>query len=48
VGLTAGASAPERLVEEVISLLRQRYGAERAEMDGERETVRFPLPKSLQ
>ena len=47
VGITAGASAPEQLVSEVLGLLQERFGAERGEMLGERESVRFPLPRSL-
>ena len=48
VGVTAGASAPEVLVEGVIGHLR-RWGAETVEEDpGRRESVVFPLPKALQ
>ncbi len=48
VGITAGASAPEELVDRVIERLRN-WGAEPpAEDDGRRETVTFPLPKDLQ
>lgn len=48
IGLTAGASAPEVLVEQVIDKLRS-WGAETAEEDGgTRENVTFPLPKALQ
>lgn len=47
VGLTAGASAPEILVEEVIERLRS-YGAEIVqEMDGEDEHVVFAVTPSL-
>jgi 4-hydroxy-3-methylbut-2-enyl diphosphate reductase len=47
VGLTAGASAPDVLVQEVIALLRA-YGATSVRtLDGIRETVKFPLPKGL-
>ena len=47
VGLTAGASAPDVLVREVIQQLR-RYGATSVRtLDGIRETVKFPLPKGL-
>jgi 4-hydroxy-3-methylbut-2-enyl diphosphate reductase len=45
VGLTAGASAPEVLVERVIQRLRE-LGADRViPLAGEAETVNFPLPK---
>ena len=48
VGVTAGASAPEELVRQVIDRLRE-WGASLPEEDqGERETVTFPLPKALQ
>lgn len=47
VGLTAGASAPDVLVQQVIAQLRA-YGATTLRtLDGIRETVKFPLPKGL-
>ncbi|MDJ0738166.1 MAG: 4-hydroxy-3-methylbut-2-enyl diphosphate reductase [Gammaproteobacteria bacterium] len=47
VGVTAGASAPEVLVESVIEHLR-RHGADGVEEDsGEPETIVFALPKNL-
>ena len=47
VGLSAGASAPEVLVENVIRQLRD-WGAETVEEDsGRPETVVFALPKNL-
>jgi 4-hydroxy-3-methylbut-2-en-1-yl diphosphate reductase len=47
VGVTAGASAPKILVDELISRLKQ-LGAQRVmEMDGELENVRFSVPKAL-
>jgi len=47
VGVTAGASAPEVLVQQVIEKLRS-LGAERVEeIEGIAEKVIFPLPKSL-
>jgi 4-hydroxy-3-methylbut-2-enyl diphosphate reductase len=47
IGLTAGASAPEVLVESVIQQLQQ-WGADSVEEDsGEPETVVFALPKNL-
>ena len=47
VGLTAGASAPEVLVENVIRQLRE-WGADSVEQDGgQPETVVFALPKNL-
>jgi 4-hydroxy-3-methylbut-2-enyl diphosphate reductase len=47
VGLTAGASAPEELVFDVIEALRRHGPLEVEEMDGERETLEFRLPKEL-
>ncbi len=47
VGLTAGASAPEVLVDEVIRRLRQLGALSVRKMDGIEETVKFPLPKGL-
>ena len=47
IGLTAGASAPEVLVESVIGQLKE-WGAESVEADdGKPETVVFALPKNL-
>src|ERR1700733_11287601 len=47
VGVTAGASAPEVLVQGVIAQLRQWGGEVAAELDGRKEHVIFALPKSL-
>jgi 4-hydroxy-3-methylbut-2-enyl diphosphate reductase len=47
VGVTAGASAPEVLVQEVISRLREFGASEVAEIAGITERVTFPLPKNL-
>jgi 4-hydroxy-3-methylbut-2-enyl diphosphate reductase len=47
VGLTAGASAPEVLVNQVIDRLRALGALSVRKMDGVQETVRFPLPKGL-
>ena len=47
VGVTAGASAPEVLVQGVVERLRQLGAAEVREMDGITESVVFPLPKTL-
>jgi 4-hydroxy-3-methylbut-2-enyl diphosphate reductase len=47
VGVTAGASAPEVLVQEVVNRLRS-MGAKRVDqLDGIEERVTFPLPKGL-
>jgi 4-hydroxy-3-methylbut-2-en-1-yl diphosphate reductase len=47
VGLTAGASAPEVLVERVISRIKSLGAVSVRKMDGIEETVKFPLPKGL-
>ena len=41
VGITAGASAPERLVEDVVRFLQAHGGGEARGMEGEEETIRF-------
>ena len=47
VGVTAGASAPEQLVRDVIAHL-QALGAEQVlELEGEPENITFALPKAL-
>ena len=47
VGLTAGASAPEILVQQVIERIRSFGAVSVRKMDGIEETVKFPLPKGL-
>jgi 4-hydroxy-3-methylbut-2-en-1-yl diphosphate reductase len=47
VGLTAGASAPEVLVQGVIARLRELGAVSVRKMDGITETIKFPLPKGL-
>ena len=47
VGVTAGASAPEILVEQVIARLRELGGEAPRENGEHRETVTFSLPKAL-
>jgi 4-hydroxy-3-methylbut-2-enyl diphosphate reductase len=47
VGLTAGASAPEVLVQEVIDRVKSLGAVAVRRMDGIQETVKFPLPKGL-
>ncbi|HWQ85952.1 4-hydroxy-3-methylbut-2-enyl diphosphate reductase [Brevundimonas sp.] len=47
LGITAGASAPERLIEDLIDAVRARFNAEVVEDAGERETVAFKLPRLL-
>ena len=47
VGITAGASAPEILVQEVISYLMSKGGHEIIEVEGAKESVNFPVPSSL-
>jgi 4-hydroxy-3-methylbut-2-enyl diphosphate reductase len=47
VGLTAGASAPDILVQRVIARLREMGAVSLRKLDGVVETVHFPLPKGL-
>lgn len=47
VGLTAGASAPEILVLQVIERIKALGAVAVRKMDGVEETVKFPLPKGL-
>lgn len=47
IGLTAGASAPEILVEQVVARLRAWGVSEVEEQDGIREQVVFALPREL-
>ncbi len=48
IGLTAGASAPEILVENVIDRLKEWGAEDPIETSGKREEVVFSLPKELQ
>ena len=47
VGLTAGASAPDVLVQDVIQRLRAMGAVSVRTLDGIQETIKFPLPKGL-
>jgi len=47
IGVTAGASAPEVLVSELVARLRVLGATDVVEMDGISESVVFPLPKVL-
>ncbi|HET9372236.1 MAG TPA: hypothetical protein VFO19_18370, partial [Vicinamibacterales bacterium] len=47
VGVTAGASAPESLVQEVVERLRDWGGREAVEVVGREERVVFGLPQAL-
>ncbi|WP_298292264.1 4-hydroxy-3-methylbut-2-enyl diphosphate reductase [Thiomonas sp.] len=47
IGLTAGASAPEALVEQVIVRLKQLGAVSVQQMAGVSESVQFPLPRGL-
>ena len=48
VGITAGASAPEILVQNVITRLQEWGGESVEDLDGRKETISFSLPKVLQ
>jgi 4-hydroxy-3-methylbut-2-enyl diphosphate reductase len=45
--ITAGASAPEDLVQEVVDWIQARYGATLEEVTVRQESVHFPLPREL-
>ena len=47
VGVTAGASAPDVLVQEVIARLNELGAGSVSELEGTAENVVFPLPKGL-
>jgi 4-hydroxy-3-methylbut-2-enyl diphosphate reductase len=47
VGITAGASAPEVLVEDVIDALRRLGPVAVSELTGRQETIEFRLPPEL-
>jgi 4-hydroxy-3-methylbut-2-enyl diphosphate reductase len=47
IGLTAGASAPDVLVQQVVARLRELGAVSVRTLDGVQETVKFPLPKGL-
>ncbi|MDG2079736.1 MAG: 4-hydroxy-3-methylbut-2-enyl diphosphate reductase, partial [Pseudomonadales bacterium] len=47
VGITAGASAPEVLVQQVINYLREQGADAPLEQAGTPETITFSMPKEL-
>jgi 4-hydroxy-3-methylbut-2-enyl diphosphate reductase len=47
IGLTAGASAPDKLVRDVIARLQSWGAGDVHELDGEPENITFALPKEL-
>jgi 4-hydroxy-3-methylbut-2-enyl diphosphate reductase len=47
VGVTAGASAPELLVQQVVEQLREWGGMPAVEVVGREESIVFALPKEL-
>lgn len=47
IGLTAGASAPEEIVSEVIAAFQDRYALEMSEFVDQTESVHFNLPREL-
>ena len=48
LGLTAGASAPELLVRELVTKLAERFTINEQEVEATRETVSFKLPRGLE
>jgi 4-hydroxy-3-methylbut-2-enyl diphosphate reductase len=47
LGITAGASAPELLVRELVDRLRERFDVHESEVETTRETIAFKLPRGL-
>ncbi len=47
VGITAGASAPEVLVQEVLSCLKEKFDVNISLLQGIEENIKFKLPKEL-
>ena len=47
VGITAGASAPEALVQQLIDWLKQHFDVDLDILDGIRENIQFRLPAAL-
>ncbi len=47
LGISAGASAPENLIEDLVAAVARRFDAEVIENNGVRETVTFKLPKAV-
>ncbi|HET6805374.1 MAG TPA: 4-hydroxy-3-methylbut-2-enyl diphosphate reductase [Frateuria sp.] len=47
IGITAGASAPDKLVRDVIARLQSWGAGEVRELEGEAETITFALPREL-
>jgi 4-hydroxy-3-methylbut-2-enyl diphosphate reductase len=47
LGITAGASAPESVVDALIDGIRKHHPVELAVLDGVRETMQFRLPAAL-
>jgi 4-hydroxy-3-methylbut-2-enyl diphosphate reductase len=48
VGVTAGASAPPQLVDEVVTALKAIGATKVYELEGPEEKVNFPMPKGMQ
>jgi 4-hydroxy-3-methylbut-2-enyl diphosphate reductase len=48
LGITAGASAPEQLVRELIDRLGERFDITEREVETTQETIAFKLPRGLE
>lgn len=48
LGITAGASAPEVLVREVVNALGERYAISERQVETARESIAFKLPRGLE
>ena len=47
IGVTAGASAPEELVQQILARLTELGAGDARELDGEPENVVFQMPAGL-
>jgi 4-hydroxy-3-methylbut-2-enyl diphosphate reductase len=47
VGITSGASAPEELVQRLVSFFRERGAEEVLELEVSQEDVRFMMPREI-
>ena len=48
LGITAGASAPELLVRELVGRLAERFEITEREVETTRENIAFKLPRGLE
>jgi 4-hydroxy-3-methylbut-2-en-1-yl diphosphate reductase len=48
LGISAGASAPEILVRDLVAKLAERFDIVEREVETKRETIAFKLPRGLE